>query len=436
MKICVFGLGYVGCVSIGCLAKAGHQVVGVDVSKTKVDQINSGTPTIIEAGIAELIADSSNAGRIEATEDVTKALDGADASIICVGTPNDATGHLDMTFVGRVAESIGDAIKTRDGYHVVLIRSTVVPGTNRNVSDLITKRSGKSRGSDFDVVSNPEFLREGTAIEDFHNPPVTVIGTDSDLAFDVASRIYESVNAPVWRVAIDTAESIKMINNSWHALKVAFANEVGTICKSLGIDSHEVMNLFCQDDKLNLSPYYLKPGFAYGGSCLPKDLQALNTISHDNHLETPVISAIERSNTAHKDRLVQRILSSKCRRVGILGFSFKPGTDDLRNSPIVEVAETLLGKGYDLKIYDKNVHLSNLAGTNKEYIDAHIPHLSELISGELEDVLSHGEIIIIANREAEFTGLSSRCPDALIIDLVRVEDALQTHPGGYDGIAW
>jgi len=227
-----------------------------------------------------------------------------------------------------------------------------------------------------------------------------------------------------------------MINNSWHALKVSFANEVGVICKALGIDSHEVMRLFCQDDKLNLSPYYLRPGFAYGGSCLPKDLQALTTIAHDHHLETPVISHIERSNTAHKDRLVRTVLASGKRKVGILGFSFKPGTDDLRNSPIVEAAETLLGKGYDLKIYDKNVHLSNLAGTNKEYIDAHIPHLSELISGSLDDVLAHGEIVIVANKEDEFAGLSARCPHVQIVDLVRIDEEVHAHPGGYEGIAW
>jgi GDP-mannose 6-dehydrogenase len=436
MKIGVFGLGYVGCVSMGCLARDGHEMVGIDVSPSKVNLINQGRATIVESGIDELVRQGWENGRITATEDHIAALRDCDASIICVGTPNVSSGHLDLGLVYRVAENIGRGLRENPKFHVVLIRSTVLPGANQRVGALVAEHSGKERGRAFEVVSNPEFLREATAVMDFYNPPVTVAGTDSDRACEIVAAIYKGVNAPVRKTSIRAAEMIKLVNNSWHALKVAFGNEIGVVCKSLGIDSHEVMDLFCLDTKLNLSPYYLKPGFAYGGSCLPKDLKALTTISHDHYLDTPVIDAIEPSNAHHKRRLIDLVAEKGFRRVGILGFSFKPGTDDLRNSPIVEAAEILLGRGYQIRIYDKNVHLSNLMGTNREYINAKIPHLAEMISDNLEAVIEDSEFLIVANKEEEFLDLPARYPDKFIIDLVHIAGTGGPHPGGYDGISW
>ncbi len=435
MKVAVFGLGYVGCVSLGCLAKAGHELVGVDISPVKVGLINDGRPTIVESGVEELVRTGWEDGRVSATTDPVAGLNGCAVSILCVGTPNLPTGHLDMRHVKRAAETIADGLRDADGFHVVCIRSTVMPGTNHIIGTLIESRSGKRRGEDFEIVSNPEFLREGSAVWDFFNPPVTVIGTHSDRAYGVVSELYQAIEAPVRRTTIGVAESIKLVNNSWHALKVSFANEVGVLCKEIGVDSHELMDLFCQDSKLNLSPYYLRPGFAYGGSCLPKDLKALTTMSHDQYLDTPVLDAVHRSNTLHKQRLVDLVAAKGLRKVGILGLSFKPGTDDLRSSPIVEVAETLIGRGFTVRIYDRNVHLSKLVGANREYIDAHIPHLAELISNDLDTVLAESEIVIVANKEPEFQELGTRSNGKHIVDLVRVP-GLDSHGGGYDGIAW
>lgn len=435
MKVAVFGLGYVGCVTLGCLAKDGHDLVGVDVSPEKIALINQGRPTIVESGIDELTRSAWEAGRISATTDHIEALQGCAVSIICVGTPNTANGHLDMQHVHNVARNIADGLRHQVLFHVVCIRSTVAQGTNRKVGDLIEEHSGKCRGKDFEVVSNPEFLREATAVSDFFNPPVTVIGTDSDHAYAVVCELYQGINAPVRRTSIAAAETIKLVNNSWHALKVAFANEIGVICKNLGIDAHELMDLFCQDKALNLSSYYLRPGFAYGGSCLPKDLKALTTMSHDHYVQTPLIDAIHLSNSHHKQRLVDLVIEKGMRSIGILGFSFKPGTDDLRSSPIVEVAETLIGRGCIVRIYDRNVHLSNLMGTNRAYINARIPHLAELISNDLDTVVAASDLIIVANREPEFQDLGSRCQGKPIIDLVHIP-GLGSHAGGYDGIAW
>lgn len=436
MKVCVFGLGYVGCVSIACLAEEGHDVTGVDISDAKNALINQGAPTIIEKDIDSLLMRGWDAGRVRATSDHAEAIAGADLSLICVGTPNTRAGHLDMTFVHAVATNIGEGLRDRDGFHVVAIRSTVMPGTADSVAEIIAEASGKKRGEDFEVVAHPEFLREGTAIEDFLNPALTVIGTDSERAFEVVSSLYKNIDAPIHQVDVGVAETIKFVNNSFHALKVTFANEVGNICKKLGVDSHQVMDLVCADTKLNISPVYLKPGFAYGGSCLPKDLKSLRMIAHDHYLEIPVIGAIERSNDYQKQILVDWITGLGDRDIGILGFSFKPGTDDLRNSPIVQVAETLIGKGFRLRIYDKNVHVSRLTGKNKEYIEATIPHLEQLISDRLEDVVKWCDVIVIANREEEFVNLPALYPDKTFIDLVRVLDEAPPQNGRYHGFSW
>ena len=436
MKISIFGLGYVGCVSMACLADDGNHVVGVDISTAKINLINSGSPSIVEKDIDDLIRKGWESGNIEATDDYKSALRNADVSIICVGTPNNNTGHLDLGSIYAVAENIGKGLADNNEFHVVMIRSTVLPGTNEKVGNVIEERSGRKRGEDFEVVSNPEFLREGTAVKDFYNPPVTVIGTTSQRAFEIVKAVYRKADAPVRMTSIRVAETIKLVNNSFHALKVTFANEVGSICKQLGIDSHEVMDLFCRDTKLNLSSYYLKPGFAYGGSCLPKDLRALRLIAHDKYVDVPVINAIEPSNQCQKQRLVEMITDRGIRKVGILGFSFKPGTDDLRESPIVEVAEVLLGKGYDLKVHDKNVHLSNLIGRNRQYVNDKIPHLEKIITDNLDEVIDNSELIIVANKEEQYADLPSRYPEKEIIDLVRIEGGFETSREKYQGFCW
>jgi len=436
MKITVFGLGYVGCVSLACLARDGHDVVGVDLQQDKIDHINAGRPTIVEKDLAAILAEGHAAGRVSATTSAREGLEGSDASILCVGTPNGPSGHLDLSSILHVASEIGTHLDTTAPDHVVLIRSTVLPGTNAKVTKVLEECLAGSSGRSVHVVSNPEFLRESTAVHDFYHPPVTVIGTDSDDAFEKARKIYGEVDAPVHRTSIGSAELIKLVNNSWHALKVSFANEIGVIAKSLGVDSHELMDLFCMDHKLNLSSYYLRPGFAYGGSCLPKDLQALTTISHDRYLETPVLDSVSASNERHVQRLVRMVEDADGKRVGILGLSFKAGTDDLRNSPIVRVAETLLGRGYDLSIYDHNVRISQLTGQNRAYVEQHIPHLSRLIQARLEDVIDHSEIVILANPEDEFRDLAAPCNGKTVIDLVRIWERSDRDRSGYEGIAW
>ena len=332
MNISIFGLGYVGCVSVGCLAKNGHNVIGVDVADHKVNLINSGKPTIIEKDIDHIIAAEFNNGRISATQDYQSAVNATQVSIICVGTPSSPTGQLDLGYVYRVAEQIGEALKKKKDFHVVSIRSTVLPGTNEKVNEIIARKSGKKIDKDFAVVSNPEFLREGYAVSDFFNPPFTAIGTSSDRAFSIMQDVYKNINGQQERVDIKVAELIKYVNNTFHALKITFANEVGNICKKLNIDSHEIMDLFIKDAQLNISSAYLKPGFAYGGSCLPKDLKGLATLAHDYYLDSPVIESIERSNEAQKKLVAEMILAQNKKNIGIIGLSFKKDTDDLRYS--------------------------------------------------------------------------------------------------------
>jgi GDP-mannose 6-dehydrogenase len=344
MRISIFGLGYVGCVSAGCLAYNGHSVIGVDVDTFKVDTINSGKATIIEKDIDEIIEDCRNIGSIEATSNVDYAITNTDVSIICVGTPINDEGHLNLNYIYRVSEQIGEALKNKDGFHIIVIRSTVKPHTNNEISTIIEQESGKTRNIDFAIVVNPEFLREGTAVSDYYNPPYTLLGSDNDDALATMEELYRNINAPIFKTEITVAEVIKYINNSFHALKITFANEVGNIGKALNIDSHEVMDLVCKDNKLNISPYYLKPGVAYGGSCLPKDLKALVTLSNDLNVETPLLGNIERSNELHKEKILKEVIKTGKKRVGILGLSFKAGTDDLRESPMVDLVERLIGK--------------------------------------------------------------------------------------------
>ncbi|CAZ96056.1 nucleotide sugar dehydrogenase [Zobellia galactanivorans] len=434
MNISIFGLGYVGCVSIACLAENGHTVTGVDVVPHKIDLINAGKATIIEKDIDILLTSNWEKGRISASQNFKDAVLNTEISIICVGTPSDVNGHLNLNAIYQTAEQIGEALKEKDGFHIAVIRSTVLPGTNQKIGEIIAERSGKKRNEAFAVVSNPEFLREGSAVKDYYNPPVTVIGTDNEKASKKIAEMYKGINAPVKETNIEIAELIKYVNNSFHALKVSFANEVGNICKKMNIDSHELMNLFCMDTQLNLSPYYLKPGFAFGGSCLPKDLKAFKTMAHDFYLESPVLNSILDSNENQKNQALNLVLEKNNRKIGILGLSFKKGTDDLRYSPIVELAESLLGKGFSIAIYDKNVNVSMLSGTNKAYIDKHIPHLSELISDDLEKVINDSETIVISHNEPEFKDINLRYADKHFIDLVKIKDNAPSE--NYEGICW
>lgn len=435
MNISIFGLGYVGCVSVGCLAQNGHSLIGVDVVQNKVDLINSGRPTIVEKDIDTIIGEQFKKGRIRATSDFVEAVSDSEVSIICVGTPSSDTGHLNLKYVYKVAEEIGKSLREKNSFHVVVIRSTVFPGTNARVSEIIEEVSGKKRNVDFGVVSNPEFLREGTAVSDYFHPPVTVIGADDDRSFQIIASLYNDLDGPVERVAIREAEIIKYVNNSFHALKITFANEVGNVCKKLEINSHRVMEIFAMDKQLNISPYYFKPGAAYGGSCLPKDLRGLNTIAHDNYLPTPVLSAIEHSNTYQKQRAYDMIMESGKKKIGIIGLSFKQGTDDLRSSPTVELVERLLGRGFEVAIYDKNVNYTKLSGTNKDYIDYHIPHLSDLIVGDFEEVVGSSEAIVITQKNDKLTDeFFSKNSDKYIIDLVNVSRT--DKPENYNGICW
>ncbi len=432
-SISIFGLGYVGCVSLGCLAQNGYKVIGVDVNQNKINLINNGKPTIIEKDIDKIIGEQFNNKQISATNDYRKAVRETDISIICVGTPSTKEGHLNLKYIYKVAEEIAEEIKEKKEFHTVVIRSTVLPGTNLKIGEIIEQVSGKKRNIDFGVVSNPEFLREGTAVADYYNPALTIIGSDNEMALDIMEEVYEKINAPIYKVSVKEAEIIKYINNSFHALKISFANEVGNICKELDIDSRNVMELFCKDDQLNISPYYFKPGFAYGGSCLPKDLKGLRTLSHDHYITSPLIEAIESSNNNQKRIAINLIESQKKKKIGILGLSFKAGTDDLRYSPIVEVAEYFLGKGYSLKIFDKNVTLSKLSGTNKDYIDDHIPHLSELLTDDIDDVIETSDLLVITHNIPGIKELIEKHKDKIFIDLIGVSK--EEHEN-YIGICW
>lgn len=436
MKISIFGLGYVGAVSAGCLASDGHTVIGVDPNKTKVDLINEGNSPIIEKDIGDMIARTVASGRLRATLDVRDAVLSSDISLICVGTPSQLNGNLDLSHVRKVCQEIGHAIREKSSFHVVVARSTMLPGSMRAVViPALEEASGKKAGVDFGVCNNPEFLREGTAVYDYYHPPKTVIGETDAKAGALLVKLYEKMDAPLVQTDLETAEMVKYTDNSWHAVKVAFANEIGNICKALGIDGHKVMDIFCKDTKLNLSSYYMKPGFAFGGSCLPKDVRALTYKARSLDLDLPLMNAILPSNQRQVDKGIKMIVDKGARKVGILGFSFKAGTDDLRESPLVDVIEYLLGKGYELKLYDKNVNLAALTGANQDYILNHIPHISKLMVSSMEEVLDFAGTVVIGNGAAEFkTVLSQLKPGQHVVDLVRISE--QQSGAQYDGICW
>jgi len=361
----------------------------------------------------------------------------SEISIICVGTPSTDNGHLNLGAIFNVAKDIGTALKKKDSFHVIVIRSTVLPGTNEKVAQIIENASGKKIDSSFAVVSNPEFLREGTAVNDYFNPAHTIVGSKNDKAIELVKEMYKGIKAPFITTDVVIAELIKYVNNAFHAYKIVFANEIGNICKKLNIDSHKLMSIFCQDTKLNISPYYLKPGFCYGGSCLPKDLKALKTIAHDNYLDCPSLESIEKSNELHKKVVLDQIIQFDKRKIGFLGLSFKGGTDDLRNSPIIDIVEILLGKGFDIRIFDKNVHIAKLVGANREYILKKIPYISKFIVSDEREIMEHSDVYIVVNVEDEYRRILEKVPmDIIIYDLANIDFGNKKQLPNYTGIAW
>jgi GDP-mannose 6-dehydrogenase len=434
-RISIFGLGYVGSVSSACLAAAGHDVIGVDLAEAKVRAIGRGESPIVEEGLSDLMAEVVASGRLRATTDVNEAIAASDVSLICVGTPSLANGSLDLGYVERVSDGIGRALAAKGTYHVVVVRSTMLPGsTEARVIPTLERHLGPVGGS-FSVCYNPEFLREGSSIRDFYAPPYTIVGGDEDRAVETVASIYSAADAPVLHVSIREAEMLKYVSNAFHALKIGFANEIGLICKAHGIDSHRVMDIFCQDEKLNISRAYLRPGFAFGGSCLPKDLRALVHHSRTLDLESPVLRAILPSNNAHIDAAFELVKRAGSKRIGVLGLSFKAGTDDLRESPIVTLVERLIGKGYDVRILDPNVSFASIHGANRAYIEREIPHIMSLMVDDMEALLDHADVIVVGNSTSDFARvLSDKRDHQTVVDLVRIGES--SGVDGYEGIAW
>lgn len=436
MKISVFGLGYVGAVSCACFAKLGHYVVGIDVNEKKVDLIKNGKSPIVEKDLDEYIHEGIQSGRIDATVDINYAIKKTNISIVCVGTPSQINGNIDLTYIYKVCSEIAEALKSKDESHTIVIRSTVVPGTIKQCVQIIEDISGKTHGIDFGVASNPEFLRESTAIEDFWHPPYTVIGTTCKKSEDQLVELYREIDAPIFTLKPEESEMIKYANNNFHAVKITFANEIGNICKELGVDGHKVMEVVASDQKLNLSPYYMKPGFAFGGSCLPKDVRGLNYKAKVLDVKVPLLNSLLSSNEYQVQRGLQMILHTGKKKIGILGFAFKAGTDDLRESPVVELIETLMGKGYELSLYDSNILLSKLMGKNKDYLTGHIPHITKVLKNSIEEVIEASEVIVLGNKSAEFKeALEKLQPNKIIIDLVRIDKKRVTKEN-YVGICW
>ena len=437
MKVSILGLGYVGTVSAACLAARGHRVTGVDVEPRKVEAIQQGRAPVIEPGLDDLIRSVVSSGALTAQTDTENAVLATDVSLVCVGTPGRPNGALDLTYLTRVAEQIGRALARTSSRHVVTFRSTMIPGTvESTLVPILEGASGKRAGRDFGVAVNPEFLREGSSLRDFDDPPRIVVGESDDATGATVMSLYDGIQAPRVRTALRTAEVVKYADNCFHALKIAFANEIGNICKRSGIDSRKVMEIFCLDTKLNLSPTYLKPGSAFGGSCLPKDLRALLQHAREADLSTPILAAVLASNEEQKRLAFDLVRRTNKKKIGILGMSFKPDTDDLRESPAVELIEALIGKGYDVAIYDRNVSMARLIGANRTYIEKEIPHVSRLLRTTIAEVEEHAEALVVTTRDPEFADIARRLPaDKILIDLVGLLPAGEA-PASYEGICW
>jgi GDP-mannose 6-dehydrogenase len=438
MRVSVFGLGYVGCVSAACLASFGHEVVGVDVIATKVDLIAAGRSPVVEERIAELTRDVVASSSLRATTDTADAIRATDVSLVCVGTPSAPNGSLSTVYLERVAEQIGAELAHLGRRHTIVFRSTMLPGTCEDLLIPILERaSGLRAGADFGVAVNPEYLREGSSVRDFHEPPKTVIGELDEASGDAIAALYNGLPGEVFRVPIRVAEMTKYVDNAFHAVKIDFANEIGAICQAYGLDSHRVMDVFLADRKLNISPAYLRPGFAFGGSCLPKDVRGLLYAARRADVDTPLLGQVLPSNETHLRRAFDAIVATGKRRIGLFGLSFKPGTDDLRESPLVELAELLVGKGYDLRIYDANVSVARLLGANREYMERRLPHLGELLTDSPETVWEHAEVCVIGSRDQRVIALLDDTTDRLVVDLVRLPDAeSRRNDKEYIGLGW
>jgi GDP-mannose 6-dehydrogenase len=421
-KVSIFGMGYVGAVTAACLAAEGYRVIGVDPSTVKTDLIRQGLAPIIEKGLSELFRDAKDRGLLKATDDAREAILETELSLICVGTPSKANGSLDDKYLLAVSHQIAEILRDKVSVHILVYRSTMLPGLLKSkIIPLLEEVSGKREGEGFHVCFHPEFLRESTSVHDFYNPPKTVVGTDKKEVADVVFGLYSGFPGPMIQTSMDVAEMVKYVDNAFHALKVTFANEIGQVCRHLDIDSHEVMNIFSQDTKLNISKAYLIPGFAFGGSCLPKDLRAINYLAKTLDLDVPLLASLMESNRKLIEKAVREIMSLEKRRIGFAGFSFKAGTDDLRESPIVEVIEQLIGKGFEIKLYDRHVAMARLTGANKEYINRAIPHIASLMAPSLDVLLKDCEVIVIGNRDEEFKEIPFLVsPEQTVYDFVRI----------------
>jgi GDP-mannose 6-dehydrogenase len=436
MNVSVFGMGYVGCVSAACLAKMGHAVVGVEVQPEKVEILKSGAAPFVEPGLAALIREQIETGALDATSDHRLAVQHADISLICVGTPSLPSGQLDASAIDSVCRQIAAALANKAEFHTIVIRSTVLPGTIERCATTIEDVSGKVAGYDFAVAVNPEFLREGSALEDFWHPAFTVIGAERRQDAERVASLYERIDAPVFLTDVGTAQMVKYASNMYHATKIVFANEIGRIAKAAGVDSHRVMEIFCQDTKLNVSAAYLRPGYAYGGSCLPKDLHAITAFARENHISVPLLERLHESNRQQVELGIQAVLDTGKHTVGILGFSFKPNTDDLRQSPHVALVEALIGKGKRVRVFDPYIQYSRLMGANRRFIDSAVPHVVELFAESSDEILQTCDCVVVANRDPLFEPVLDRVRDGqIVVDLVRLRNA-PTTSGNYRGLAW
>ncbi|RPI34541.1 MAG: UDP-glucose/GDP-mannose dehydrogenase family protein [Chloroflexota bacterium] len=436
MKVSVFGLGYVGAVSAACLATDGHEVLGIDVNPQKVRQIQAGKSPIIEPGLSERVAEAVQSGQLKATTHAEAAVLASEVSLICVGTPSNGNSSLDTRYVEKVCAEIGSALAKKRSYHVVVFRSTILPSTVRELLiPILEQHSQCQAGVDFGVCMNPEFLREGSSIRDFYNPSFVIIGELDRRSGDVLEKLYQSVDAPVFRTNIQTAEMVKYVSNAFHALKIAFANEIGALCKTHGIDGQEVMEIFIKDKLLNISPAYLRPGFAFGGSCLPKDLRALAYRAKQSDLELPLVNAVLRSNEIQIQRGIKLVEQTGRKKIGVLGLSFKPGTDDVRESPAIPLVETLIGRGYQVMVYDEIVNTNMLVGSNKIYLERELPHIASIMSPSVEELVKASEVVVITNGSKAFYDIPRLIgPDQTLIDLVGI--AKKSHGFAYEGIGW
>ncbi len=435
MNISVFGIGYVGCISLGCLAAEGHDVIGVDTNESKLELINSGMPTVLEKDIAEKIRYGVSEKKIIAINDFKYAVKNSEISIVCVGTPLSKDDSLDLSHVFKVAEQIGEALKTKKTFHIISIRSSIPPGTISKIENLIAKISDKVVDENFSVLANPEFLREGNAVNDYYNPPYTLIGGNNRAAMEKLASVYENINAETIYTEVDYAELVKFVNNSFHALKVSFANEVGNVCNALNMDSRKFMELFVKDTKLNISSNYLKPGFAYGGSCLPKDLSALQNLAVQSNIGTPLLLSITKSNEAQIEKAFKLIEQTGKKNIGFAGLTFKEGTDDVRNSPYVSLIKKLLDKKFIVKIFDSNIDLGNIIGANKEYLFKELPIISDYMVHSIKNLVNESDVIVVANSNLFTSKEIAKLKNKIVIDLIGIDENLRTRDN-YIGLCW